>query len=136
MAESFNATKNDAQILEHVLKPKNGLSTILRKRDVFILDKGFRNVTGFLEKKGYEVLMPVLKGKHNQLTTEESNKSRLITKIWWIVEAIHGIIGQKNKLLHHQLHNSLLQNAGLLCRVACFLQNCFGKRLNSDNGQV
>lgn len=78
--------------------------------------------------------MPALKGKRNQLTAKESNESRLVTKLRWVIEAVHGIIGQKYKLLHHQLHNSLLPDAGLYCRIACFLQNRFGKRLNSDKG--
>lgn len=132
----FNATKNDAQILEHLLKLPDGLNNILKEGDIFILDRGFRDVKPLLEQKGFEVLMPALKGHRNQLTTEESNQSRLVTKLRWVVEAVHGIIGQKCKLLHHQLNNLLLPNAGLFCRIACFLQNTFGKRLNSDKGNV
>ncbi|XP_071581765.1 uncharacterized protein [Temnothorax nylanderi] len=136
VAGPFTANKNDAQILEHLMSDPNGLVKILREGDTFILDRGFRDVTSLLEEKGYKVLMPVLKGKRNQLTTAESNQSRLVTKIRWVVEAVHGIIGQKFKLLHHQLHNSILKNAGLYCKIACLLHNLFGKRLNSDSGRL
>ena len=51
--------------------------------------------------------MLVLKGKRNQLTTDESNQSRFVNKIRWVVEAVHGHIKQKFKLLDHKLDNNL-----------------------------
>lgn len=77
----FPSTKNDVQILEHLLNMPDRLSTILRRGDIFVLDRGFRDVKLLLEERGYIVLMPALKGKRNQLTTEESDASRLVTKI-------------------------------------------------------
>ena len=47
---------------------------------------------------------------------------------------MHGVIGQKYKLLHNQFHNSLLPEANSYCQIACLLVNLFGKRLNSDKG--
>lgn len=126
----FNGNQNDAQILKHVLADSNGISTILKPGDVFILDRGFRDVVEFLETEGYVVLMPSLKGKKNQLTTEESNYSRYVTKLRWVVESIHGILGQKYRLLHNQFRNTMLPSAGTFCKIANLLQNLFGKRLN------
>ncbi|EZA60947.1 hypothetical protein X777_08159 [Ooceraea biroi] len=63
---------------------------------------------------GFEVLMPALKGKRSQLPTDESNESRFVTKLRWVVEAVH-------------------ENAKLYFRIASFLHNKFGKRLNSDH---
>ena len=99
--------------------------TLLKPGDICIVDRGFRDVASYLEERGYRVLMPALKGKRNQLTTAESNASRHVTKIRWVVEAIHGIIGQKYKPLHHQLDNKLLPKVSLYCRIACFLNNTF-----------
>lgn len=127
----FEANLNDAEILRLLLGDPNGLITILKKGDVFILDRGFRDVVPFLEEKGFKVLMPALKGKRKQLTCKESNESRLVTKLRWVVEAVHGIISQKNDLLH-KLHNSLLPNAGTYCKAACFIYNLTSQRLNSD----
>ena len=73
-----------------------------------------------------------MKGKRPNLSTTESNVSRYVTKLRWVVEAVHGILGKKYKLLHQQLDNKLLPKAGAYCRIACFLNNHFGKRLNSD----
>lgn len=129
----FNGTMNDAEILRAVLDDPNGISCILKPGDVFILDRGFRDVVSDLGEKGYSVLMPSLKGKKNQLTTEESNSSRFVTILRWVIEAIHGIIGQKYRLLHHQYRNNLLKDAGTYTRVAYFLVNKFCKRLNVSN---
>lgn len=76
--------------------------------------------------------MPALKGNRKQLTTEEFNSSRFVTKIRWVVEAVHGVIAKKYKLLHHQLDNKLLPKVGLYCKIACYLNNSFGPRMISD----
>ena len=71
-------------------------------------------------------------GKRNQLTTAESNASCRVTKMRWMVEAVHGIIGKKYRLLRQQVDNKLLPKMKSLCRIASYLNNKFGKRLNSD----
>ena len=76
--------------------------------------------------------MPALKGNRPNLSTTKSNESRYVTKLRWVVEAVHGILGKKYKLLHHELDNKLLPKAGAYCRISCFLNNLFRKRLNSD----
>ncbi|XP_046142743.1 uncharacterized protein LOC123988053 [Osmia bicornis bicornis] len=130
----FYATQNDAEIMRIVMQDANGLQTMLQPGDVCVVDRGFRDVKAHLEERGLTVLMPALKGKRKQLTTAESNASRYVTKIRWVVEAVHGIIGQKYKLLHHQMSNKILPKVSLFCKIACFLHNTFGKRLNSDVG--
>ncbi|XP_051171003.1 uncharacterized protein LOC127287892 isoform X1 [Leptopilina boulardi] len=119
-----------------MLNDPHGISTILKKGDIFVLDRGFRDVVSKLEERGYKVLMPALKGNRNQLTTEESNFLRFVTKILWVVEVVHGIIAQKYKLLHHQFNNRLLPDAGTYCKVANLLYNLFGKRLNCDSEKL
>lgn len=131
----FLATENDASIMKKVMEDPNGVRTIMREGDVCIVDRGFRDVVPYLESLGYRVLMPALKGKRPNLTTSESNESRYVTKLRWVVEAVHGILGKKYKLLHQQLDNKLLPKAGAYCRIACFLNNRFGKRLNSDKNE-
>lgn len=128
----FEANLNDAQILQHLLENNEELAALLQANDVFVLDRGFRDVVPYLNDKGYKVLMPSLKNKKNQLSREEANHSRFVTKIRWAIEAVHGVVGQKNKLLHHQFDNKALYNAKWYCQVACFLNNFFGKRFHSD----
>ncbi|EZA62212.1 hypothetical protein X777_05151 [Ooceraea biroi] len=92
MLGPYNANLNDAEILKSILNIPNSLPKLLQKGDIFILDRGFRDVKPLLEKKGFEVLMPALKGKRSQLPTDESNESRFVTKLRWVVEAVHGIM--------------------------------------------
>jgi hypothetical protein len=132
----FQGTMNDAAILRHVLDDPEGISCLLRQGDIFIVDRGFRDVQALLEARGFTVLMPALKGKRSQLPTNEANESRMVTKCRWVVEAIHGILSKKYKLLHNQFDDKMLPNAGSYCRIACLLQNLFGKRLNSDVGMA
>jgi hypothetical protein len=55
-----------------------------------------------------------------------------VTKVRWAVEAVHGIIKKKYKLLDHKLDNKSLPKVRSYCRIVCFLNNEFGKRLDSD----
>ncbi|XP_058802355.1 uncharacterized protein LOC131670634 [Phymastichus coffea] len=128
----YYAKENDARILKKILDDnESGLKELMCKEgDVFILDRGFRDVKSQLENDEYQVLMPALKGKNEkQLSAEDANKSRLVTILRWVVEAVHGNVAQKYKFFHHQLDNRYLPAAGLYCRIVCFLINQFGKRL-------
>jgi len=73
-----------------------------------------------------------LKGKRKQLSTKESNQSRFVTKIRWAVESVHGVLKQKYRLLDHKIDNKLIPKVGVYFRIASFLNNTFGKRLQSD----
>ncbi|XP_058799092.1 uncharacterized protein LOC131668719 [Phymastichus coffea] len=130
----FYAKENDSMILEKILKAHdNNLKNLMCKEgDVFILDRGFRDIKSKLENDGYRVLMPALKDKNQkQLSAEDANKSRLVTILRWVVEAVHGAVAQKYKFFHEQLDNRYLTEAGLYCRIVCFLINQFGKRIVS-----
>lgn len=118
--------------MKHVLEESNGLKTLLRQGDCCIVDRGFRDVVDYMKSQGYNVFMPACKGGRTQLTTEEANASRFVTKVRWAVEAVHGAIGQKYKLLHNVLNNKLLPSVKSLYKIAGFLHNTFGTRLNSD----
>lgn len=133
MPGPYLANKNDADILKSILQSQHPMKNFLQKGDILILDRGFRDVVSYLEEEmQVTVLMPALKGKRPQLTTEESNDSRFVTKLRWVVEAVHGIIKEKYHLLDNKLDNKMLPKTGTYCRIACFLNNEFGKRLDSD----
>lgn len=131
-AGPFYGTQNDASILKLVLQDITGLQTLLLPNDIFIVDRGFRDSVDFLRSKGYTVLMPASKGNRTQLTTEEANESRRITKLRWVVEAVHGAVAQKYRLLHNSLDNKFIPKLKVLCKIVGFLQNKYGQRLNSD----
>ena len=83
----------------------------MRTNDVFVFDRGFRDVFKYLEEKHLKV--PALKGKIKQLSTEESNQSRFVTKIRWVVEAVHDVLKQQSRLLDHKIDNHLVPNIGI-----------------------
>jgi sulfur transfer complex TusBCD TusB component (DsrH family) len=62
----FSATTNDAKILELILKDDLALRNLIQKKDVIVLDRGFRDVIKHLEKE-YELitLMPCCSLKNN-----------------------------------------------------------------------
>jgi len=81
MVGPFLANQNDADILKIIMEDPNDLTKFLKEGDTFVLDRGFQDIKSDLEEKKFKVLMPALKGKRKQLTTEESNQSRFVTKI-------------------------------------------------------
>ena len=123
MLGPYPANKNDADIMKTIIEDLNGLCKVLRTNDVFVLDSGFRDVVKDLEDKNFKVLIPALKSKRKQLSTEESNQSRFVTKIRWVVEAVHGMVKQKYRLLDHKTDNKLVPNIRIYFRVASFLNN-------------
>ncbi|XP_011873641.1 PREDICTED: uncharacterized protein LOC105565230, partial [Vollenhovia emeryi] len=132
MLGPYLANQNDAEILKTIIQDPNGLCKFLKKNDTFVLDRGFRDIVNDLEENNFKVLMPALKGKRKQLTTEESNHSRFVTKIRWAVESVHGVLKQKYRFLDHKIDNKLIPKVGMYFRIAAFLNNTFGKRLQSD----
>jgi hypothetical protein len=54
-----------------------------------VVDRGFRDSVELLNDLGIKTEMPVfLKRGQKQHTVEESNSSRLVTKIRWVVESV------------------------------------------------
>ncbi|CAH2100482.1 unnamed protein product [Euphydryas editha] len=132
MLGPYYANLNDAAIMKEIIDSPDGICNLLEPGDVFVVDRGFRDVQAHLEDKGYQVLMPALKGKRNQLMTTESNASRYVTKIRWVVEAVHGMLKQKYHLLDQKFDNKMLPRVGSFYRIASFLHNQYNKRLSSD----
>ncbi|XP_057340564.1 uncharacterized protein LOC130677729 [Microplitis mediator] len=133
MLGPYYANQNDATIMRDIIDNPDGICHLLEPGDAFVVDRGFRDVKGYLEEKNYKVLMPALKGKQNQLTTAESNASRNVTKIRWAVEAVHGMLKQKYHLLDQRIDNKMLPRVGSFFKIALFLHNTYSKRLTSDS---
>lgn len=108
------------------------IKKLLKPGDILVVDRGFRDVVEDLKKDGFQVLMPAMKGKRKQLPCSEANESRKVTKIRWVVEAVHGAVAQKYSLLHDSLDNKFLPKVRMICQIIRFLENKFGKRLDSD----
>ena len=125
-AGPYAAKYNDASIVKEVFK-NSDLRALLKPNDVLVVDRGFRDAVAFLNGLGYVVKIPALLERgQSQLPTEKANESCRVTKVRWVVEAYHGIVFGKFKLLKHTLDNKMLTKAGQLCRIAGYLQNTYG----------
>ena len=83
---------NDAAILQHEFERDiEALRNWFQNGDIVLVDRGYRDVIPFLNRLGISYKMPALleRGQH-QLTTEQANDSRIITKMRWIVESRNG----------------------------------------------
>jgi hypothetical protein len=62
--------------------------------------------------------------RQKQYTTEEANKSRLITKVRWVVESANGRIKQW-RFLDKVVPNKLVKYIGDFFKIVCAILNCF-----------
>jgi len=88
--DGANGTNNDSFILQ-CMTLTTLMLTYIENGNLFIVDRGFRDIEGELDHLGYEVRMPSLLGKKEvQFSTELANLSRKVTLRRWIVEAVNG----------------------------------------------
>ncbi|XP_069130866.1 uncharacterized protein [Argopecten irradians] len=123
---------NDANITKHILN--NNLEEVrswLRKDDIFIVDRGFRDAVEYLEGIGLKVEMPsyLTKGK-KQHTVEEANLSRLVTKVRWVIESVNGRLKQF-RLFDKVIPTTFVPHIGDLVRITCAVFNRYRKPLAS-----
>ena len=118
---------NDAEIAKHIVYNNNeNIAQWLQKRDIIVIDRGFRDALDYLHSKGYQTYMPssLVKGT-KKFTAESANQTRIVTKVRWVIESANGRIIQW-RLSDKVLPNSLLKIADALEAIVCVLQNCYG----------
>ncbi|XP_061196609.1 uncharacterized protein LOC133204881 [Saccostrea echinata] len=123
---------NDALILNHSVKSNTEeMKSWIREDDVFVVDRGFRDSEDMLTDLGIKVEMPAFlqKGKR-QLTTEEANCSRLVTKVRWVVESVNGRI-KTWKYLGKTLPNTQIPYIGDYLRIVCSICNKYRPPINT-----
>ena len=131
----YLGTSNDASIMRDLLTNNKDFLSLLRKGDCFVVDRGFRDVVSLLQEKGFVVRMPSCKKKNqSQLSTEECNSSRLVTKIRWVVESVHGVLKQKWRFLREEISNQSLVKVKSYFEIASALHNLYGKKILCDVG--
>lgn len=87
-----------------------------------MVDRGFRDAVGVMESIGLDVAMPPFLDGRKQFSTEESNESRCITKIRWIVEAVNRRI-KEFKYFANTVQNSSLMYLEADLSIVCALIN-------------
>lgn len=68
-------------------KNEQALLNWLQKDDILILDRGFRDSISTIKHFGYQAIMPSFLNRRKQFTSHEANRTRLITKIRWVIES-------------------------------------------------
>lgn len=97
VAGPFKATENDAVIMSKILDENIPAMSNLERGDIIFTDRGFRDVVPVLKRKGFDVKLPAC-SRARQLTREEANQSRFVTKLRYDIERINGVMKNKFKL--------------------------------------
>jgi hypothetical protein len=80
---------NDAKIMEDIFRKNvNDIEDFFENRDIFIVDRGFRDSIQLLKDNNFIPSMPsYIPNSQKQHTDLEANQSRIIIEIRWVVEA-------------------------------------------------
>lgn len=84
-----DAKNNDATIIKSCLyENKEGILEWLLDDDVLVVDRGFRDAVKPMKDLGFQPMIPdFLRAGRKQLTAQEANRTRCITKVRWVVES-------------------------------------------------
>jgi len=116
---------NDASILNHMMKT-TPLLNLFEIGDHAIVDRGFRDAVEQVEDFAIYTHMPELLPKtRKQFSAMEGNKSRKVTMIRWVVEAVNGRIKKKFKFMDATIQMSYVPKLGRLFKLCCALINRF-----------
>ncbi|CAH0717099.1 unnamed protein product, partial [Brenthis ino] len=121
----YKATVNDATIMSNEFRNSNGeMRRCFREGDVFILDRGFRDVIPELIEYGYHAHMPesLSEGEH-QLATQQAKKLRCVTMCRWVVEVVNGRHKRDFKLFRQEFFNKAAKHLMIDFRNGCALTN-------------
>ena len=128
----YPASISDAEILKMLMKDKE-FYNVFRPGDGFVVDRGFRDAVKIIEEKGFQAFMPDYIDKDKkQLTTEQANHSRLITKIRFIVEVINGRVKKTYHYFDNVWSNKAVPHVMEDFRIACAVYNAFMSKIESD----
>jgi len=126
-----DARNNDAaMLLREFDNDVQGIRAWFQQDDIVLVDRGYRNVTDFLEGIGIRYKMTaLLQQGQRQLTTEEANESHLVTKSKWINEARNGHMKSIFKFFDHTVPFTHIMNLQNYYLIAGLLINKYRKRI-------
>ena len=100
-----------------------------KQRDVFVLDRRFKEAIQPMKKLGFQVEIPAFlqktKDKRMQLSWQEANRSRKVTKVKFAVECVIGKLKSKFRYLDKFVSNLSLKQILRDFRIAGSLLNRF-----------
>uniref|UniRef100_A0ABD2WMH4 DDE Tnp4 domain-containing protein n=1 Tax=Trichogramma kaykai TaxID=54128 RepID=A0ABD2WMH4_9HYME len=129
-----DAHNNDAAMISHELENDENLNNWFRPGDIVVVDRGYRDVIPALEELGLICKMPpLLKAGEQQLTTEDANEARLVTKTRWIVESRNGHLKTIFKLLNQVQQIHVLPHIGDFIRIGGAIINRYRQTIEMED---
>jgi hypothetical protein len=129
--EPNDALSNDASIMNNLLK-KESFRNFFKKGDIFVVDRGFRDSLREFERYGFRYEMPAYLARgQKQLTCQEANRSRKVTKVRYAVEVAIGRLKQF-KYLDKIIQNSTLPHIFEDFRIVAAILNAQYNDIESD----
>ncbi|XP_062603051.1 uncharacterized protein LOC134264781 [Saccostrea cucullata] len=127
-------SNNDAKIMQHIFATDSEeIRQWMQDGDVFIVDRGFRDSITTLDDIGIRTEMPsFLEKGQKQLSTENSNTSRLVTKIRWVVESANSRI-KSWKYFEKVIPNTQIPFIADYIQIICGLCNKYLPPLSSGS---
>lgn len=126
-AEKVEGLSNEEfeKYLDEIIKWFEASGSGDSNKKVAIVDRGFQRVIDAMKRKGITAYMPSCAAMEgNQMSTDEANKSRLVTKVRWVVEAFHSRF-KKWRFFDNRQWNSNIQRFGPSLKVVAAALNAF-----------
>lgn len=138
--EPYSARDNDAKILQMIAESTDVFENA-RANDILLLDRGFRDCIPFFQNKGFDVKMPSLLQNSNnktQLSTEEANRTRLVTATRFIVETRNGHLKTIFKIFDRDKNPLAIPFVMTDFQICCGLINKYYQTFesNGDNAVI
>lgn len=133
----FAAVENDAKCMKSILRNIPAVTETIEPGDVFIFDRGFRDCLNELREMAYVVKTPEFtKTNHptQQLTTDQANRSRLVTKTRFVVETRNGHIKKIFPVFDQRWSTLCIHTLGEDLRIAAALINKYFHKVIADEG--
>jgi hypothetical protein len=129
----YEANLSDAAIMEQLFRNRQPLRSYFQEGDVFIVDRGFRDVVSHIRSLGYDIRLPESPEPGKKvLSAEQANRSRLVTKCRWVVESRNGhlktIFRRFDKVWPNKSVPHLLDDF----KIACAILNATRPGIESD----
>lgn len=132
----FEATKNDATIMEEILSKNPNAFEPFTKGDVLLVDRGFGNCVSFLKKKGFDVKIPASEKGDKQLSTKDANETRKITKLRFEVEHMNGMVKNMYRIFQLTCETYCIPTIMKDYTIAAALINKYMEHKRSDRDDI
>ncbi|CAF2081811.1 unnamed protein product, partial [Rotaria magnacalcarata] len=130
-----NYSNNDASIMNNILhRNTENILNWLKKDDIVVVDRGFRDSVHTMESLGLNVVLPPFLNGRRQFTTTEVNQSKYVTKVRWVVEAVNSRIKQF-KYLANTIPNSALPHLEHDVSIVCAIINRYRPPIKTSNAE-